>query len=198
MKKYNILLDALPTSVQIDGTDYPIDTNFRTGIQFEMLLGNNTLKTEEKVIVALKMYYTEGIPRNVREAVNAITDFYRCGAEPKQHGETTAKSAIGRRRMDKIYDFDVDASLFYAAFLTQYGIDLNEVNYLHWWKFMAMFEGLNRDHESQRIMQIRATDLSTIENAKERQRIMRLQNRYRIDAGLSTEEKNTIAGSVFG
>ena len=63
---------------------------------------------------------------------------------------------------------------------------------------MAMCEGLRRDHEIQRIMQIRGTDLASIENQKERQRIMRLQEIYRLDAGLTTEEKTAIAGSVFG
>ena len=62
----------------------------------------------------------------------------------------------------------------------EYRIDLNDVAHLHWWKFMAMFEGLSRDHEIQRIMQIRGTDLASIENQKERQRIAKLQDRYRI------------------
>ena len=198
MRDTNILLDALPTAVTVDGEEYTIDTNFRTGIQFEMLMGDNTLGKREKTYIALRLYYGKNIPRNIEKAASAMVDFYRCGAEIREHGETTARSAVGRRRMDKIYDFDVDAALFYAAFLTQYGIDLNEIDYLHWWKFMAMFEGLSRDHEIQRIMQIRGTDLASIENQKERQRMMKLQERYRIDAGLTAEEKATIAGSVFG
>lgn len=196
MRKYNILLDALPTTVEVDGTEYSIETDFRIGIQFEMLLGDRSIKQEDKVLIALRMYYGKEIPRNIRGAVDAIVDFYRCGVEPDER-KTAAKSAIGKRRMDKIYDFDADAALFYAAFLDQYRIDLNEAE-IHWWKFMAMFEGLRRDHEIQRIMQIRGTDLASIENQKERQRIMRLQDRYRLDAGLTADEKTAIAGSVFG
>lgn len=196
MREHNILLDALPSTVTIDGEEYPIETDFRIGIQFEMLLGDRSIQPEDKIIIALKLYYGDRIPKDIRAAVDAAVDFYRCGVKPD---ERKAKgSAIGKRRMDKIYDFDADAALFYAAFLDQYGIDLNDVDHLHWWKFMAMFEGLRRDHEIQRIMQIRGTDLASIENPKERQRIMRLQDRYRLDAGLTTEEKSAIAGSVFG
>lgn len=198
MREANILLDALPTKVTVSGEEYPIDTNFRTGIQFEMLMGDRTLGKKEKALIALRLYYGNNIPRDIDGAALAMVRFYRCGADPDERSETTARSAVGRRRMDKIYDFDVDAALFYAAFLTQYGIDLNEIDYLHWWKFMAMFEGLSRDHEIQRIMQIRGTDLASIENQKERQRIMKLQDRYRIEAGLTAEEKANIAGSVFG
>ncbi|MBP5410868.1 MAG: bacteriophage Gp15 family protein [Lachnospiraceae bacterium] len=196
MRKYNILLDALPTTVEVGGTEYPIETDFRIGIQFEMLLGDRSIQREDKVLIALQMYYGKNIPRNIGGAVDAIVDFYRCGVEPDER-KTASKSAIGKRRMDKIYDFDADAALFYAAFLDQYRVDLNEAE-IHWWKFMAMFEGLRRDHEIQRIMQIRGTDLASIENQKERQRIMRLQEIYRLDAGLTTEEKTAIAGSVFG
>lgn len=196
MREHNILLDALPSSVTIDGEEYPIETDFRTGIQFEMLLGDRSVEPEDKVVITLKMYYGDRIPRNLRAAVDAVVDFYRCGVKPDER--KTKSTAIGKRRMDKIYDFDADAALFYAAFLDQYRIDLNDIDYLHWWKFMAMFEGLRRDHEIQRIMQIRGTDLASIENQKERQRIMRLQDRYRLDAGLTAEEKTAIAGSVFG
>lgn len=193
MRDCNILLDILPTTVTVDGEEYPIDTNFRTGIQFEMLISDRSVPKDERAYIALRLYFGENIPSNIVGAAEAMADFYRCGNKP----EDRRHMYIGRRRWDKIYDFDADSALFYAAYLAQYGVDLNEIDYLHWWKFMAMFEGLHRDHEIQRIMQIRGTDLSTIENAKERKRIMRLQELYRIDAGLSAEEKAAIAGSVF-
>ena len=46
-------------------------------------------------------------------------------------------------------------------------------------------------------MEIRQTDVGSIENPREKQRILRLQERYHIDAGLSAEDKVEIAGSVF-
>ena len=198
MRDANILLDALPTTVTVNGEEYPIDTNFRTGIQFEMLMGDRSLGKKEKALIALRLYFGRNIPRDIDSAASAMIRFYLCGTDLDKRPGTTERSAVGRRRMDKIYDFDVDSALFYAAFLTQYRIDLNEIDYLHWWKFMAMFEGLSREHEIERIMQIRNTDIASIENLKERQRMMRLQERYRIDAGLTVEEKVAFAGSVFG
>lgn len=198
MRDVNILLDILPASLVVEDTEYEIDTNFRTGICFEQLLTAPDINSDMKLATALVMYYGKTIPPNRAEAIKAIIRFYRCGLEPKIQKSTTAKSAIGRRRMDKIYDFDADAAYFYAAFLAQYQIDLNDIDYLHWWKFMALFEGLKRDNELLRIMEIRATDATAIENPKEKNRILRLQEHYRIDAGLTAEDKADIAGAIFG
>lgn len=198
MREVNLLLDVLPTALEVDGVEYNIDTNFRTGICFEQLITAPDIESDMKLATALVLFYGKTIPPNRAEALNAVIKFYRCGAELKKQKAATATSAIGKRRLDKIYDFDVDAAYFYAAFLTQYNIDLNDVDYLHWWKFMALFEGLKRDNELQRIMEIRATDAAKIENPKEKSRILRLQEHYRIDAGLSAEDKADIAGAIFG
>lgn len=198
MREVNILLDILPDTVEVEGVEYEIDTNFRAGICFEQLFTAPDIENDMKLATALVLFYGQTIPPNKAEALRAVIKFYRCGAEPTKPKATTAKSAIGKRRMDKIYDFDADAAYFYAAFLAQYGIDLNDVDYLHWWKFMALFEGLKRDNELQRIMEIRATDPAAIENPKEKQRILRLQEHYRIDAGLTAEDKADIAGAIFG
>ncbi len=199
MRECNILLDELPTSVEVDKVEYEIDTNFRAGILYELIMTDRTLSPEKKLATILIMYYGDNIPPDKRKAIDAVCEFYRCGIAPKQEmRETTARGAARKKRMDRIYDFDADAPLFYAAFLEQYGIDLNDIDYLHWWKFMAMFEGLNRDLEIMKVMEIRATDTSAISNPKEQQRIIKLQNHYRIDAELTTEDKAEIAGAVFG
>lgn len=198
MKDVNILLDILPSTVIVEEIEYEIDTNFRTGICFEQLFSASNIDNDKKLATAMVLYYGRNIPPNKAEAMMAIVKFYLCGSEPKKPKKTKAKSAVGKRRMDKIYDFDVDSGYFYAAFLAQYNIDLNDIDYLHWWKFMALFEGLKRDNELQRIMEIRATDVTKIDNPKEKERILRLQEHYRIDAGLTVEDKAEIAGAIFG
>lgn len=198
MREYNILLDILPTTVEVGGTSYKIDTNFRTGILFELIIADKDMPNAYKAANILTLYFVDDMPPDKSEAMDAICNFYRCGIQPKKERETTAKGTALKMRMDRIYDFDVDSQLFYAAFLSQYGIDLNEIDYLHWWKFRAMFEGLDKRHEIKQIMEIRATDVSKIENPKEKNRILRLQNHYRIEAGLSVEDKAEIAGAIFG
>ena len=97
-----------------------------------------------------------------------------------------------------MYSFEYDDGMIFAAFYDQYGIDLNDIEYLHWWKFKAMFDALKADNEIVKIMSYRATDLSTIKDKHERSRIARLQAIYAIPNNMSFDEKVSAAGAIFG
>lgn len=54
-----------------------------------------------------------------------------------------------------VLDYELDADLIYAAFLEQYGIDLIEVDELHWHKFLALMKGLNSSTTLAKVMSYR-------------------------------------------
>lgn len=58
----------------------------------------------------------------------------------------------GRSKVQQIYNYEYDSGYIYAAFLYQYGFDLQDIEYLHWWKFRAMLEALKEDNEIVKIM----------------------------------------------
>ena len=45
---HNMLVDYLPETVEIEGTEYAIETNFRTFILFEMMMQDPELSDAEK------------------------------------------------------------------------------------------------------------------------------------------------------
>ncbi len=193
---YNIILDTLPETVTVDGRDFFVDTDFRTFIIFEKMLNSPELSNKDKVLGIIDLFYTEGKPRNPKAAVDAILELYRCGMEDKplprrMNGNVELKSP-------QIYDFEYDAPYIYGAFLSQYGIDLNDIEYLHWWKFQAMFKSLEESCKIVEIMGYRATDLGAIKNQHERDRIARLQRIYALPDNRSTEDKVAMAGAAFG
>ena len=77
-------------------------------------------------------------------------------------------------------------------------MDLQDTEYLHWWKFIALFGGLSEQAEIVKVMGYRATDLSKIKNKNERNRIARLKAIYSLPDLLSREEKIARAGAIFG
>lgn len=201
--QYNIIIDPLPSSINIGGRDVPISTTFRTGMLFDILM-NSDADDNEKAISSISLWFPDGLPdleqQTIEDAVEGITWFYLCGknansqqeAERKPHGKP---GGITRRT----YDFDVDAPMIYAAFLAQYAIDLQDVqDDLHWWKFCALFRGLTEEHEISKIMGYRSVDLSTIKNRQERERLAKLQATYALPDNRSAEEKARAIGSVFG
>ena len=51
----NILIDLLPSSVKIDGTEYEINSDFRTSVLFSLLMEDDNLSEEEKVATLEKV-----------------------------------------------------------------------------------------------------------------------------------------------
>lgn len=76
----NMIVDLLPETVEIDGEEYRINTDFRISIMFELLMQDDELEDSEKTMQALRLYYPI-IPKNKSQAVEKIIWFYRCGKE---------------------------------------------------------------------------------------------------------------------
>ena len=182
----NLLIDLLPTTVDIEGIEYEINSDFRTSILFELLMQDVEIEVEEKIIQALQLYYKQ-CPNNIEEAINKMLWFYSCGKE----NDSKSNSKTGSNS-EKIYDFNYDDEYIYSAFLDQYGVDLNEIEYLHWWKFKAMFKALKEDNEIIKIMGYRSIDLSKVEDKKQKEFYKKMKKIYEIPIAISKDEKEKI------
>lgn len=170
----NIILDLLPETVDIGGVEYPINTDFRTSILFELMMQDTSLSNSEKIRKAVKLYYPQK-PHDISGAVDELLWFYRCGRD-----EGTTKSSDDEDEEESpqrlIYSFEHDAEYIYAAYLGQYGIDLQDVEDLHWWKFRAMFKSLEESCEFVKIMGYRSIKV-TSKMSKEQQSFYRKMQR---------------------
>lgn len=158
----NMLIDLLPESVTLGGAEYPINTDFRTSILFELMMSDTSMPEEQKAVEALKLYYPELPPRALlNEAVDALLWFYRAGKDEKalRHNAETDEGGSDNR-VKRIYSFEYDDDYIYSAFLTQYHIDLADIEYLHWWKFKAMFKALDEDCQFSKIMGYRSIKIT--------------------------------------
>ena len=163
----NILLDVLPEAITVDDEEYPISSNFRTFMLLELLLRDKSLSDERKLEEMVYLIFGENYPQNITaEVIDKIIDFYRCGKKETKRQKAVKKTVKNKKR---VYDFEWDDAYIYSAFYSTYRIDLNEIDYLHWWKFKALFDALPSDCEFVKIMGYRATDISSIKiSPKER------------------------------
>lgn len=191
----NIILDILPEAITIDDVEYPISSDFRTFMLLELLLRDKSLSDERKLEEMVYLIFGEDYPRITEDVIDKIIDFYRCGKK-----ETNKQKAVKRtvKNKKRVYDFEWDDAYIYSAFYSTYRIDLNEIDYLHWWKFKALFDSLPSDCEFVKIMGYRATDISTIKDKSERTRIAKLQALYALPEQLTAEEKAAQIGALFG
>jgi len=152
-----LLTGKLPTSFQIGGKEYEIASDFRTMLELEAVFSASDLTDAEKGEKALRLFYG-GIPEDVEAAVERLCFFWRGGRTetPRKRRRQLAGGDFPQR---PVYAFCHDAGLIYAAFLTQYGIDLCEAEGMHWWKFLALFEGLEDDRLMKEVMRCRAVEI---------------------------------------
>ena len=176
----NILIDALPYAVEIGGTLYQLNTDFRAGVVFELRIQDGCQDSR-----LLFPFFPEGLPNEPPEEIlKAIELFYCCGALPERKANPTKKK--------QGYSFDVDSSAIFADFWNFYNIDLSQEG-LHWWAFRALLEGLPEKSAFKQRIYYRTCDLKGL-TKKEKDRILKIRASIEIkskDSGKMTlDERN--------
>lgn len=188
----NILIDKLPETVRIDGLNYPINTDFKASILFEELMSDCELDNKDKVLAALSLYYPI-LPNNLPEALEQALWFYSCGkydkSKPKEEAEITKRP---------VYSFEYDASLIYAAFYSQYQLDLQKEN-LHWWQFRALFDGLSDNNRFVQIVGYRSMEIPAKMPTEQASYYRKLKKKYELPLPKNVQEKqNALEAALLG
>ena len=187
----NLLLDDINELVK-RRIKADFNTDFRTAITFELLMQNPKYSIQAKTYQTLKLFYQhlEQIT-DLEEALNNIIWFYGCDNKNKTSQNNENK------KEKQIYSYEFDNELIFSAFKNQYNIDLEEIEYLHWWKFKSMFNGLKSDNRIVEIMGYRAMDLSKIKDKEERKRYRKLQKLYALPDMRTQEQKESDFACAF-
>lgn len=192
----NIIIDKLNCVLFDRIGNIEFNTDFRTSILFELLMQDVNISKKAKIVQSLKLYYPDFSQiSNIEKAIDDITWFYRCG---KNKNEDKLVKPKNEKNKKQIYSYEFDDTYIYSAFLSQYNIDLQDIEHLHWWKFKALFEGLNKENKIVEIMEYRAIDLSKIKNKDERARYKKLKNLYKLpDMRTDEQKENDFADALW-
>lgn len=142
----NVLTDVFPTTVEINNREYELNTDFRTGIDIMLAYEDSALTAADKVAVMLNLLYKE-MPPDLGKAVDLAVLFLDCG-EDRAAGQDAEPAK-------RLYSFEKDAKYIYSAIRQTHGIDLETIDYLHWWKFCYLLLDLNEDCFFQQIISLR-------------------------------------------
>lgn len=182
----NLLVDDLQLQLQNRLGGIGFNSDFRISIMFELLMQDNRYTKEQKIFQAIKLYYPNLKQiENCEKAIDDLLWFYRCGKELANSNKN-----VGNGNQNKqIYSYEFDDYYIYGAFMQQYKIDLQDIEYLHWWKFKAMFDCLSDDTKFVEIMGYRAVDLRKIKDKQEKERYKKLKEAYKLPDMRSEAEK---------
>lgn len=170
----NVLYDTLPDYVEISGKRYPVITDFREWIRLAELVDDDSVPDVVKVRLLL-MWYTGDVPEELESAINALGDFL-IGSGLCQSGAGDCES----KNITPAFSYSEDAGCIYSAFRECYGIDLQTIGYMHWWKFQTLFDWLPESTEIKQRMMYRTMNLSDIKDKDERKRVKRIQDRIQL------------------
>jgi hypothetical protein len=158
-----------PDFIYVDGAEISINTDFRTVLTFLEMWDDPEITDRYKLGLMADIFGVNS-PSEVWDWIN--------------EGETVEVS-----KTVKVIDFVKDEKWIYAAFLSEYGIDLYEIKYLHWYKFKYLLESLSDKCKLKEIMRIRATDASKIKDREQREHMKKLQALYMLE---DTEAQRTL------
>ena len=170
------LYDALPDTVTVDGKAYRIYTDYRDWLRFYDMQEDDGLSKREKLLLMLEWYIDKPPLSCLEEALEALIGFAtRSEEQPEQRQEHS-----GRKTTDRVLSWQYDAAYVYAAFLSVYHMDLQQVGQMHWHLFLGLFDALPDETPIKQRMGYRSVNLAEIKNKNERLRIRKIQDRIRI------------------
>lgn len=124
------MIYGLPTSLNVNGKDWKIRTDFRDVMTVIYALNDPNLENKEKAYIALFIIYEDFDDMkdsDYKAAFDAACAFINHGSR----GDKGSKV--------KMIDFEQDEHLLVPAVNRIAGQDVRGMKYLHWWTFLGYF-----------------------------------------------------------
>lgn len=137
---------GLPTSVEINGIDYEIRSDYRAVLDICTALADPELNNEEKAITAMDIFYPDFDsmnPNDYHEAIEKCMNFINCGESESQ------------QKAPKLVDWEQDFPYIVAPINRVIGKEIRAIEYLHWWTFISAYYEIGGDCLFAQIVQIR-------------------------------------------
>lgn len=137
----------LQNSIIVDGEEYKIPSDFRSGIRLGIIFCN-----EDKE--ELLKYLTENHLPVKKETIEELSGFLSGGVAPTKNDKEGNSFLLD-------FDFVEDESYIYSSFLSEYNIDLYSVE-LHWIQFWRLLTALNEQCIFMKVLHYRTVDISKV------------------------------------
>lgn len=127
------MIGRLPTTLNINGTNRAIRSDFRVALLIFQAFNDPELSEQEKAWVMLDCLYEdlESIPpEDYQEAYDQAVWFLDGGI---QEDETKYRAS------KKVLDWEQDEQMIFSSVNKVAGKEIRAVDYLHWWTFLGYF-----------------------------------------------------------
>ncbi|MCC8070023.1 MAG: bacteriophage Gp15 family protein [Ruminococcus sp.] len=172
----NLLFEKYPKEIIVDNESYPIYTDFRDWIAFFDMRDDTSIDKEDIILCAFS-WFKDTVPNDKTLAFQSLLDFASC---KNLNPNFEKKSKIEVANQKQILSYLYDCEYILGAFLQVYHIDLNTIDYMHWYKFNALLNALPDDTPLKQRMIYRNTNLGDIKDKSEKKRIKKIKQQIAI------------------
>ena len=121
---------GLPTSAEFGGVEYHFNCDYRDILEIFGYLNDVDNPEWLRWQIAIGLFYEEDIPAEYQaEAMQYLADFISCGETEEKPGPV-------------LLDWEQDAMLIAADINKVAGKEIRNVEFMHWWTFMAFFRAI--------------------------------------------------------
>ena len=123
---------SLPTSVNVNGTEYGIRSDYRAVLDILTALTDNELDDHLKTEAALEIFYPgfdEMPPGDYQEALNQCFRFIDRGQDRKE-----------KKHEPALMSWEQDFDIIIAPINRIAGCEVRALEYLHWYSFLSFYQ----------------------------------------------------------
>jgi hypothetical protein len=172
---------SYPTAIEVDGKAYAINPGYKHALACYVCINDREIDDTERTLGVLGLLYKEQ-PRNTKLALAQAVKYLQLGREHRPREEDAARDL----------DFTKDMHYIRSSFRSDYGIDLNTREDMHWWEFYELLQGLTDDSILNRVRDLRNYDATKVKDPQLRARIQRAQEDVALDDDLSAEDERKL------
>lgn len=170
-----------PTTAEINGKRYPINTDYREAMRCFEVIHDNTISDYERAYAIVYILFGF-IPEDeeMQSFVDMAVKFLQSGQTKEQQEQKPAN-----------IDFEFDRPYIMASFMSDYHLDISAVN-MHWWQYVELISGFTEDSVMSRVRYIRDYDLGSIKDPKERAKMADAKRSVALPERITREEQEAI------
>lgn len=150
-----------PTKMEANGRIYPINTDYKVALACFKALEDTEINDIERFYAIETLLLGDNVLEEDEAILKPKIELYL------RHGEAE-NTNIQEIDMDYLQDEVVSR----VSIRQCYHISLNEIPYMHWYEYNELLSGLTNESILNRIRELRSYDVSKIEDAKEKRKLI--------------------------
>lgn len=184
-------MNNYPEYVIVGDKKYKINSDYRVALKCNEISRDITISDYERALAIIYLLFGEEALDDYEhyEELTKLSIKFLTFNEPISNNKE-------ERKIDM--DFKQDWDYISASFMSDYKIDIDNVN-IHWWKFYSLLNGLSTSNDGNccilnRIRNIRNIDVSKIEDKDRRNSVLEAQKIFSLKANekvLTDEQKES-------